>query len=485
MTVPTTAPAEANTDSLIARFVEIVGDKAVLATPEAMASHMVEPRGLFHGRARAVVKPATTEETAAVVAACHAAGVPVVPQGGNTGLVGGNVPFEHGGEVVISTARMRRIRHLDPVNLTVTVEAGVILADLQAEAEAADCLFPVSLAAEGSCQIGGNIASNAGGTGVLRYGNTREQVLGLEVVLPDGRIWNGLRRLGKDNAGYALRHLFIGSEGTLGLVTAATLRLYPKPVATATAFCGLSSLDNVTALLRHARAWSGDGVTAFEFMPRFGIEITCRHMPGCADPLEAPWPWYVLIELSSARPGAGDAGGVRDDLEGLLGEAFERGLVDDAVLAESLDQRDALWRLRESMSEAQGFEGGSIKHDVSLPVSDIPAFIARANQAVTEAMPGLRPCPFGHLGDGNVHYNLTQPEGMDKAAYLDQWDAMNRIVHDIVTEMDGSIAAEHGVGRIKVGELARLKSPVELDMMRAVKRAIDPDGRFNPGKVLP
>jgi len=476
-----TAPSS---DPLVARFVEIVGPSAVLTAAEDMAPHLHEPRGLFHGQARAVVKPASTEEAAAVVAACHAANVPMVPQGGNTGLVGGNVPFEHGGEVVISTARMNRIRTLDPVNLTATVEAGVILADLQAAAADADCLFPVSLAAEGSCQIGGNIAANAGGTGVLRYGSTREQVLGLELVLPDGRIWNGLRRLGKDNAGYALRHLFIGSEGTLGLVTAATVRLYPKPVAAATALCGVYDLEKVTTLLRHARAWSGDGVTAFEFMPRFGIEITCRHMHGCSDPLEASYPWYVLIEMSSARPGAGEAGGVRDDLEGLLGEAFEQGLVADAVLAESLDQQAALWRLRESMSEAQGFEGGSIKHDVSLPVSDIPTFIARANAAVTEAMPGLRPCPFGHLGDGNVHYNLSQPEGMDKAEYLARWDEMNRIVHDIVTEMDGSIAAEHGVGRIKVGELERLKSPVELEMMRAVKAAVDPLGLFNPGKVV-
>ncbi|MBB4285668.1 FAD-binding oxidoreductase [Roseospira goensis] len=471
-------------DAFLDRLVALVGPAAVLTTPEAMAPHLTEPRGLFQGRARAVVKPASTEEAAAVVAACHAAGVPMVPQGGNTGLVGGNVPFEHGREVVLSTARLNRVRDLDPVNLTATVEAGVVLADLQRAAADADCLFPVSLAAEGSCQVGGIIAANAGGTGVLRYGNTRDQVLGLEVVLPDGRVWHGLRRLGKDNAGYALRHLFVGSEGTLGLVTAATLRLYPKPVATATALCGLDDLDKVTALLRHARAWSGDAVTAFEFMPRFGIEITCRHMPGCADPLEAAWPWYVLIELSSARPGAGAEGGVRDDLEALLGAALEADLIQDAVLAESLDQQAALWRLRESMSEAQGFEGGSIKHDVSLPVSRIPAFIARANAAVTAALPGLRPCPFGHVGDGNVHYNLTQPAGMDKAAYLARWDEMNRIVHDIVTEMDGSIAAEHGVGRIKVAELERLKAPVELEMMRTVKRALDPDGLFNPGKVV-
>jgi len=473
-----------SSDPLIARFVEIVGPSAVLTTAEDMASHLVEPRGLFFGKARAVVRPATTEEAAAVVRACHEAGVPVVPQGGNTGLVGGNVPFEHGGEVVLSTGRMKQIRDLDAVNLTVTVEAGVVLADLQRAADEADCLFPVSLAAEGSCQIGGNIAANAGGTGVLRYGNMREQVLGLEVVLPDGRIWNGLRRLGKDNAGYALRHVFVGSEGTLGLITAATLRLYPRPVAKATAFCGLDDLEKVTALLRHARAWSGDSVTAFELMPRFGIEITCRHMPGCADPLESPYPWYVLIELSSARPGAGESGGVRDDLESMLGAAFEQELIVDGVLAESLDQAEALWRLRESMSEAQSHEGGSIKHDVSLPVSSIPAFLRRANAAVTEAMPGIRPCPFGHVGDGNIHYNLSQPEGMDKAAYIDQWDAMNRVVHDIVTDMDGSIAAEHGVGRIKVGELERLKAPVELEMMRALKKALDPSGLFNPGKVV-
>ncbi|WP_299441025.1 FAD-binding oxidoreductase [uncultured Rhodospira sp.] len=467
-------------DPLLDRLAEIVGPAAVLTEAADMAPHLEEPRGLFHGKARAVVKPATTEQAAAVVAACHAAGAPVVPQGGNTGLVGGNVPFEHGREVVISTARLNRIRDLDPVNLTVTVEAGVILADLQRAAADADCLFPVSLAAEGTCQIGGSIASNAGGTGVLRYGSMREQVLGLEVVLPDGRIWTGLRRLGKDNAGYALRHLFIGSEGTLGLVTAATLKLYPGPKATATALCGLDDLEKVTALLRHARAWSGDAVTAFEFMPRFGIEITARHMPGCADPLEAPWPWYALIELSSPRADAG----VRDDLEELLGEALEQEMIADAVLAESLDQRDGLWRLRESMSEAQAFEGGSIKHDVSLPVSSIPAFIARANVAVEDILPGIRPCPFGHVGDGNVHYNLTQPEGMDKAAYLARWDEVSHMVHDIVAAMDGSVAAEHGVGRLKVGELERLKAPVELEMMRAIKHALDPDGRFNPGKVV-
>ena len=467
-------------DPLLDRLAEIVGPAAVLTEAADMAPHLEEPRGLFHGKARAVVKPATTEQAAAVVAACHAAGAPVVPQGGNTGLVGGNVPFEHGREVVISTARLNRIRDLDPVNLTVTVEAGVILADLQRAAADADCLFPVSLAAEGTCQIGGSIASNAGGTGVLRYGSMREQVLGLEVVLPDGRIWTGLRRLGKDNAGYALRHLFIGSEGTLGLVTAATLKLYPGPKATATALCGLDDLEKVTALLRHARAWSGDAVTAFEFMPRFGIEITARHMPGCADPLEAPWPWYALIELSSPRADAG----VRDDLEELLGEALEQEMIADAVLAESLDQRDGLWRLRESMSEAQAFEGGSIKHDVSLPVSSIPAFIARANVAVEDILPGIRPCPFGHVGDGNVHYNLTQPEGMDKAAYLARWDEVSHMVHDIVAAMDGSVAAEHGVGRLKVGELERLKAPVELEMMRAIKHALDPGGRFNPGKVV-
>ncbi len=473
-------------DPLIERLIAAVGAGAVLTDPADMGPHLSEPRDRFHGRARAVVKPASSAEAAAVVLACREAGAAIVPQGGNTGLVGGNVPFEHGGEVVVSTARMNRIRDLDPVNLTATVEAGVVLADLQRAAAEADALFPVSLAAEGSCQIGGTIAANAGGTGVLRYGNMRDQVLGLEVVLPDGRVWNGLRRLGKDNAGYALRHLFVGAEGTLGLVTAATLRLHPRPAEVATAFCGLDALDKVTALLRHARTRSGDAVSAFEFLSRFGLEITARHMPGRADPLQSAFPWYVLIELSSARAPASDGGegGARADLEAVLGEALEEGLIGDAVLAESLDQRNALWRLRESLPEAQGFEGGSIKHDVSLPVSDIPAFIARADAAVTGAIPGLRPCPFGHVGDGNVHYNLTQPEGMDKAAYLARWEEVNRIVHDIVADMDGSIAAEHGVGRMKVFELERLKAPVELDMMRAIKHALDPDGLFNPGKVV-
>ena len=467
-------------DGLIDRLRAEIGAAHVLTDGAAMAPFLSEPRGLFHGRARAVVRPATAEQAAAVVRVCREAGAAIVPQGGNTGLVGGNVPFEHGGEVVLSTARLSRIRALDPVNLTATVEAGVILADLQRAAAEADALFPVSLAAEGSCMIGGAIASNAGGTGVLRYGSMRDQVLGLEVVLPDGRLWNGLRRLGKDNAGYALRHLFAGSEGTLGLITAATLRLYPRPASVATAYCGLDALDKVTALLRHARARSGDTVTAFEFQPRFGLEMVCRHIPGCADPLGRAFPWYGLIELSSPHPD-----GARATLEALLAEALEGDLIGDAVLAESLEQRAALWRLREAMSEAQRFEGGSIKHDVSLPVSDIPAFIARANAAVAALVPGIRPCPFGHVGDGNVHYNLSQPEGMDKAAFLARWDEIARAVHDIVAEMEGSIAAEHGVGRLKRAELARLKAPVELDMMRAVKQALDPDGLFNPGKVVP
>jgi D-lactate dehydrogenase (cytochrome) len=467
-------------DGLIERLRAEIGAAHVLTDTDAMAPFLSEPRGLFHGRARAVVRPATAEEAAAVVRACREAGAAIVPQGGNTGLVGGNVPFEHGEEVVLSTARLTRIRALDPVNLTATVEAGVILADLQRAAAEADALFPVSLAAEGSCMIGGAIASNAGGTGVLRYGSMRDQVLGLEVVLPDGRLWNGLRRLGKDNAGYALRHLFAGSEGTLGLITAATLRLYPRPASVATAVCGLEALDKVTALLRHARARSGDTVTAFEFQPRFGLEMVCRHIPGCTDPLGKAFPWYALVELSSPDPE-----GARATLEAVLAEALEAELIGDAVLAESLDQQAALWRLREAMSEAQRFEGGSIKHDVSLPVSDIPAFIARANAAVAALVPGIRPCPFGHVGDGNVHYNLSQPEGMDKAAFLARWDEIARAVHDIVAEMEGSIAAEHGVGRLKRAELARLKAPVELDMMRAVKQALDPDGLFNPGKVVP
>jgi FAD/FMN-containing dehydrogenase len=404
----------------------------------------------------------------------------VVPQGGNTGLCGGACPDSASGQILVSTQRMNKIRSVDPVNFTMTVEAGVVLQTVQAEAEKVDCLFPLSLGAEGSCQIGGNISTNAGGTGVLRYGNMRELVLGLEVVLPDGRVWDGLRSLRKDNTGYDLKQLFIGGEGTLGIVTAAVLKMFPRPKDQQTAFCALANLDSSLDLLRRARAATGDQVTGFELVPRIGLEMGMALVPGVVDPLGEPSAWYALIELSSSQAESG----LQDALEGFLADAIEAGEVVDAVIANSLEQRKALWKIREGIPEAQKKAGGSIKHDVSVPVAQVPRFIARASKAVEAALDGVRVVPFGHLGDGNIHFNLSQPVGADKQAFIDRWEEMNRIVHDIVVEMKGSISAEHGIGRLKKGELRHYKAPLEIELMRRIKQAIDPQGIMNPGNIL-
>jgi D-lactate dehydrogenase (cytochrome) len=465
-------------DPIHQRLAELLGPSGLIADPAAMAPYLEEERGLFHGRARLVARPASTGELAELVRICAQAGIGIVPQGGNTGLCGGGSPSE--GQIVVSLSRLNKIREIDPVNFTMTVEAGVVLQNVQHAAESVDCLFPVSLGAEGSCQIGGNISTNAGGTGVLRYGNTREQVLGLEVVLPDGRIWNGLRALRKDNTGYDLKQLFIGGEGTLGIITAAVLKMYPRARDQQTAFCALKDLHSSLALLGRARNATGDQVTGFELVPRIGLTMGAELVPGIADPFVEPHQWYALIELSSSRPDAG----LREVLEGMLGEALEEGEVVDAVVAESLEQRKALWKIREGIPEAQKKAGGSIKHDVSVPVAQVPFFIERASRAVEAAMPGVRVVPFGHLGDGNIHFNLSQPVDADKQAFLDRWEEMNRIVHDIVVAMEGSISAEHGIGRLKKGELAHYKSPVELDLMRRIKQALDPQGIMNPGNIL-
>jgi D-lactate dehydrogenase (cytochrome) len=462
------------------QLADIVGPTACIADTAAMAPYLHEERGLYHGKAALVLRPGSTAEVAQIVAACAAAGVPIVPQGGNTGLCGGAAPHEDASEVILNLGRMNKVRAIDPMNFTITAEAGCILAEVQRTAEENGTLFPLSLAAEGSCQIGGNLATNAGGINVLRYGNARDLVLGLEVVLPDGRIWNGLRALGKDNTGYALRHLFVGAEGTLGIITAAVLKLFPRPSEVATALCAVENIADAGKLLNRARALSGDAVTAFELVPRIGLEMCAKHIAGASDPFAAPHPWYVLIEFSSPRPDAR----IRASFDALLESAFEEGIIGDAVIAESAQQQKNLWRIRESLPEAQKFEGGSIKHDVSVPVSRVPEFIALASAAVTEAFPGARPVPFGHLGDGNIHFNVSQPPGVDKAAYLAQWATMNRIVHDIVVGMQGSISAEHGIGMLKVDEMKHYKDPVELDLMRRLKRAIDPANLMNPGKVV-
>ena len=463
--------------SLLDTLASRLGAAHVLTEAADMAGHLVEERGLYRGTALAVVRPRDTAEVAFVVGECARAGVPVVAQSGNTGLTGGGVPY---GGVVLSLSRLDRIREIDAVNATVTAEAGCILKNVQEAASAADCLFPLSLASEGSCRIGGNIATNAGGTGVLRYGNTRDLVLGLEVVLADGRVWNGLKGLRKDNAGYDLKNLFVGSEGTLGIVTAAVLKLFPQPRARATAFVGCASARAALALFERLRQGAGDALTAFEYMNRFGLDIVLKHASGTVRPLAGDHDTYVLIELSSPQAEADLAA----TLETVLGAAIEDGSVDDATIGASEAQNAALWRLREQLSDVQRHEGGSIKHDVSVPVSRVADFIETASAACEAAMPALRVCAFGHVGDGNIHFNLSQPVGMDKAAFLAEWERFNRIVHDIVAAMNGSIAAEHGIGLIKRDELLLYKDPVAVELMRTLKRALDPQNILNPGKVV-
>lgn len=466
--------------SLLDRFVAIVGERNALTDPADQAAHLTEWRDLYRGETPVVLKPGSTAEVSAILSLADESGTTIVPQGGNTGLVGGQIPMPGRGEVVLSLARLNRIRTVDPAGNTIAVEAGVTLDAVHRAAEAVDRLFPLTLASQGSCQIGGNIATNAGGTAVLSHGNTRALVLGLEVVLADGRVWNGMRGLLKDNAGYDLKQLFIGSEGTLGVVTAAVLKLRPRPRETSVAIAGLSSPEAALALLQTAQAEAGGDLTGFELMIGEGLAFALRHLPGARDPLSARHAWYVLLEVASGR---GD-GSARRAMEAALSTAIESGAVDDAVVAESLAQADAFWALRHGMSEVQKHEGGSIKHDVSVSVADVPAFLAEAIAAVREAFPGCRPVPFGHMGDGNIHFNVSQPVGADKAAYLAEWDRMNAVVHGVVQRFHGSVAAEHGVGRLKRDLIAGLKDPVELALMRTLKQALDPKGILSPGRVL-
>jgi FAD/FMN-containing dehydrogenase len=457
----------------------IVGARYVLAAETDMAPYLVEWRGLYRGRAAAVVKPGSTAEVAQVIRLAGRLGIPIVPQGGNTGLVGGQTPDESGRAIVLSLTRIDRIREVDALSDTMTVEAGVTLARAQEAAEGVDRLFPLSLASEGSCTIGGNLSTNAGGTAVLAYGNARDLVLGLEVVLADGRVWNGLGKLRKDNTGYDLRNLFVGAEGTLGIITAAVLKLFPRPRSVVTVLAGLSTPQAALDLLALAKVAAGGTVTTFELVPRIGIEMVTRHMSGTRDPLASPHPWYVLMEV-----GSGAAEGTEEAVAGLLETALDRGLVEDATIATSLDRRNALWKLRETLPEAQGFEGGSIKHDISVPLASVPAFIEEASAAVTAVVPGARPVPFGHLGDGNLHFNITQPAGADKAAFLARWTEVNEVVHALVRRYGGSVSAEHGIGQLKRHLLEEVKDPVALDLMRRLKATLDPQGILNPGKVV-
>ena len=466
--------------SLLARFAAVVGDRNVVVAPQDQARHLVEWRDLFRGETPAVLRPGTTEEVAALVAIAAETRTPLVPQGGNTGLVGGQIPRPGRGEFVLSLERLDRIRAIDPAGNTLVAEAGVTLQAVQTAAEAAGRLFPLTLASQGSCRIGGNVSTNAGGTAVLAYGNTRDLVLGLEVVLADGRIWNGLRRLRKDNAGYDLKQLFIGAEGTLGIVTAAVLKLMPRPSETTVAFAGLPSPAAALDLLARCRAVAGFGLTGFEVMTGEALDFALRHLPGARRPTAGPHPWFALVEISTG----GAVGASRQAMEEALAEAMAAGVAEDAAIAGSLAQGAEFWRLRHGLSEVQKFEGGSIKHDVSVPIGDLPAFLDEAMAAVRAAFPGCRPVPFGHMGDGNIHFNVSQPVGADKAAFLAQWEALNAVVHGVVRRYQGSIAAEHGVGVLKRGLLAETKDPVELDLMRRLKAALDPDDILNPGRVV-
>ena len=463
--------------SLPESLAAVVGAPHVLTAAADMAPYCSDWRGRYAGSALCVVRPGSTAEVAAVVKACAAAGVAIVPQGGNTGLCGGATPTR--GEVVVSLGRLNRIRAIDTANNTMTVEAGCTLAAVQEAAAAAGRLFPLSLAAEGTATIGGNLSTNAGGVQVLRYGNARELCLGLEVVLADGEVWNGLRGLRKDNTGYDMKHLFIGAEGTLGLITAAVLKLFSRPRETATAWAAVPDPAAAVALLTRLREKIGGRVTAFELLGRTALDLVLKHIPASRDPLAGRPQWQVLIELSDTMES-----GLAAPLEAVLGAAMEAGEASDAAIAQNEAQARALWALRENVSEAQKIEGVSIKHDISLAVSRIAEFIARADAALEAGFPGVRIVCFGHVGDGNLHYNQSKPAAQDNAAFIAQTAAVNRVVHDLVHELGGSISAEHGLGQLKREEILRYKSATEMEMMRAVKRALDPRGLMNPGKVL-
>ena len=477
-------------ETLRGQLRDIVGEAGLVDASDAaaMAPYLHEQRGNYRGRSPLVVRPASTAEVAAVLHACYEAGVPVVPQGGNTSLCGASTPSERGDELVLNLSRLNRIRALDAASFTLTAEAGCILSDLQQAAAEAGRLFPLSLAAEGSCQIGGNLSTNAGGTQVLRYGNARELVLGLEVVLPGGRILDMLRGLRKDSTGYPLTQLFCGAEGTLGVITAAVLKLFPAPRAQVTALLAVRDLAAAVELLGRARAATGDAVTGCEFIPRIALDFVLRHIPGTREPLPGRHAHYLLLEATSTtEPDAGEADGdpeLTRRIERLLERAAADGLVHDGVLAQSPAQAAALWRLRESISDAQKPEGASLKHDVAVPVARVAAFVAEATARIEATSPGVRVVAFGHVGDGNVHFNLSQPPGADRAAFQATREPLARIVHDLAVAMGGTFSAEHGIGRLKRADLLHYRSPVEIDVMRRIKQALDPKLLMNPGKVI-
>jgi FAD/FMN-containing dehydrogenase len=469
----TRAPAP----ELLQRFAAIVGEKYAVTDAAALEPFLVEGRGLYHGRSAMLLRPGSTGEVAAILKLANETGTPLVPQGGNTGLVGGQIPLD--GELILSLTRLDKIREVDPASNTMTCEAGVVLAKAQEAAANVDRLFPLSLGAEGSCTIGGNLSTNAGGTGALAYGIARDLMLGLEVVLADGRILQLLQKLKKDNTGYDLRHIFVGAEGTLGVITAAVLKLFPRPRAVETAFVGVPSPAAALKLLHLAQARAGGTVTSFELIVREIVDFAIRHGHGVRDPLAGKHPWYVLMEVSSQH---GD--GLRESVENLLAAAIGQNIVIDATIAASLEQTKAFWHLRHVLPEIQKPEGGSIKHDVSVPVASVPDFLAEASAAVQALIPGSRPVPFGHLGDGNIHFNVSQPVGADQEQFLARWGEVNAVVDKIVLKYHGSISAEHGIGLLKRNSLPKVKDKVALELMRDLKRTLDPNGILNPGKVL-
>jgi FAD/FMN-containing dehydrogenase len=463
--------------ALLARFAAIVGDRYAITDKDAQAPYLVELRGLYQGHTPVVLRPASVEEVSKILQLANETATPIVPQGGNTGLVGGQIPLHN--EIVLSLNRLDRIREIDATSNTLTCEAGVTLQRAREAAAAADRLYPQLLPSEGSCTIGGNLSTNAGGTAAIAHGIARSHVLGVEAVLADGRVLNNLNKLKKDNTGYDLKNLFIGAEGTLGIITAAVLRLVPRPRSVETAFAGIESPEAALELLGIATERTSGGVTSFEIMTRAGIELVLEHGAGTRDPLAAPHPWYALIELSSQQ-----RDGLRESIEDILTQGMERGLVHDAAIADSIEQGKAFWRIRELFSEVQRHAGGSIKEDISVPVAAVPAFIREANAAVAALIPDARPLPFGHLGDGNIHYNVSQPIGADKAEFLKRWGEVNEVVFAVVKKYGGSISAEHGIGLLKRDLLPSVKDPVALELMRGIKRLLDPKGILNPGKVL-
>lgn len=466
---------------VLSQFIAIVGEKHVLQPGTNDLTHYIcEGRGIYSGNTPLVLKPGSTQEVSSILALANEHGIGIVPQGGHTGHAGGGVPSVAGDELVVVLDRLNSVRDIDPAGNTITVEAGVILQRIQQMADDNDRLFPLSLAAEGSCQIGGNISTNAGGTAVLSYGNTRAMVMGLEVVLPNGDIWNGLRRLKKDNAGYDLKQLFIGAEGTLGIVTAAVLKLWPKPRGREVAYVAVESPEQALALLELAYSHAASDLTLYELMTQMGLGFVFEHMPQCSDPFSMDYPWAVLLEVSSSR----SEQQARETLECILEQALEQGIVLDALIATNLQQQQALRGIRESMPPAQRYAGGSIKHDISVPIHAIPEFLQRAEVIVRDHIPSARICAFGHMGDGNLHYNISQPSDMDKQPFMAHRESLNAAIHALVVTMQGSVSAEHGIGLLKRELLANTKSPVELQMMQGVKAAFDPKGIMNPGKVL-